>query len=64
MFKADIHYHVNCFTKYIQRFKTANASLVPRRKKLLKDLSLKITLGLLMRLFHMEMVLHRLRSMI
>ena len=23
MFSADIHYHINCFTKYIQRFKTA-----------------------------------------
>ena len=26
MFKADIYYHVTCFTKYIQRFKTTNAS--------------------------------------
>lgn len=25
-FSADIYYHVNCFTKYLQRFKTANAS--------------------------------------
>ena len=26
MFSADIYYHVKYFTKYIQRFKTANAS--------------------------------------
>ena len=33
MFSADIYYHVNCFTKYIQRFKTANAYSVPMDKE-------------------------------
>ena len=33
MFSADIYYHVNCFTKYIQRFKTANAYSVPMNKE-------------------------------
>ena len=31
-FSADIYYHVNCFAKYIQRFKTANASSVHLNK--------------------------------
>ena len=30
---ANIYYHVNCFSKYIQRFKTANASSVPMKKE-------------------------------
>ena len=33
VFSADIYYHVNCFTKYIQRFKTANTSSVPMNKE-------------------------------
>ena len=32
-FSADIYYHVNCFTKYLQRFKTANASWVHMNKE-------------------------------
>ena len=33
MFSADIYYHVNCFAKYIQRFKIANAPSVPKSKE-------------------------------
>ena len=33
MFSADIFYHVNSFAKYIQRFKTANASSVLMNKE-------------------------------
>ena len=33
MFSADIYCHVNCFTKYIQRFKIANATSVPKSKE-------------------------------
>ena len=32
MFSADIYYDFNCFTNYIQRFKTANMSSVPMSK--------------------------------
>ena len=37
MFSADIYYHVKCFTKYIQRIKTVNASLIPMNKEFLKN---------------------------
>ena len=37
MFSADIYYHVKCFTKYIQRIKTANASLIPMDKEILEE---------------------------
>ena len=33
MFSADIYYHVNCFAKYIQRFKIANAPSVLKSKE-------------------------------
>ena len=33
MFTSDIYYHVNCFTKYMQRFKTANTPSVPMNKE-------------------------------
>ena len=36
MFSADIYYHVKCFTKYIQRIKTANASLISMNKEILE----------------------------
>ena len=51
MLSADIYYHSDCLTKYIQKFNSAKSSSLPKND-LANDWYFSITWSLLRRLFH------------